>query len=77
MRCHQREASDTLDVVTVTRKRKLKLHHLGECPRLSWDLTITEFSVFRLEETLDSMVTRYLNSGTLRTGYRPIIKTRT
>ena len=51
---------ERVDAVSVTRKQKLKLYRLGVCPRLSWDLTITEFSVSWLEKTLDSMVTRYL-----------------
>ena len=49
-----------VDAAPVTRKQKLKLYRLGVCPRLSWDLTITEFTVSWLEKTLDSMATRYL-----------------
>ena len=46
-----------LDQVPVT---KLKLFHLGICPRLTWDLTISEFPVSWQEKTLDPLVTRYL-----------------
>ena len=38
--------------VPVTRKQKLKLFRLGICPRLTWDLTISEFPVSWLEKTL-------------------------
>ena len=46
----------SVDEVPVTRKQKLKLFRLGICPRLSWDLTISEFSA---KKTLDAMVNQY------------------
>ena len=46
-----------VDRVPVTRKQKLKL---GICPRLTWDLTISEFPVSWLEKTLDPLATCYL-----------------
>ena len=49
-----------MDETLVTRKQKLKLYRLGICPRISWDLTISEFPVLWIEKTLDSLATRYL-----------------
>ena len=46
-----------VDRVPVTRKQKLKLFHLGICPRLTWDLTISEFPVSWLEKNLDPLAT--------------------
>ena len=53
-----------VDNVPVTRKQKIKLYRLGICPRLSWDLTISEYPVSWLEKTLDPIVTRYLKRWT-------------
>ena len=49
-----------VDQVPVTRKQKLKLFRLGICPRLTWDLTISEYPVSWLEKNLDPLATRYL-----------------
>ena len=49
-----------VDATLVTRKQKLELFRLGVCPRLSWDLTISEFPVSWLEKTLDRITIRYL-----------------
>ena len=49
-----------VDQVPVTRKQKLKLFRLGICPRLTWDLTISEFPVSWLEKSLDPLATRFL-----------------
>lgn len=49
-----------MDRVPVTRKQKLKLFRLGICPRLTWDLTISEYPVSWLEENLDPLATHYL-----------------
>jgi hypothetical protein len=49
-----------VDATPITRKQKLKLFRLGACPRVSWDLTITDFPVSWLEKTLDPLVTRHL-----------------
>ena len=51
---------DRVDQIPITRKQKLKLYRLGICPRLSWELTISEFPISWVEKTLDSLVTRYL-----------------
>ena len=51
-----------VDETLVTRKQKLKLYRLGICPRISWDLTISEFPVSWIEKTLDPLVTRHLKS---------------
>jgi hypothetical protein len=49
-----------VEATPITRKQKLKLFRLGVCPRLSWDITITEFPISWLEKTLDPLVTCHL-----------------
>ena len=51
---------DRVDLTPVTGKQKLHLFKLGICPRLTWDLTITEFPVSWMEKSLDPLVTKYL-----------------
>ena len=50
-----------VDNTPVIRKQKMLLYKLGVCPRITWDLTINNFSLSRVE-SLDPLVTKYLKS---------------
>ena len=51
---------EKVDQIPVTRKQKLKLYKLAICPRLSWDLTISNFPITWITKALDADVTRFL-----------------
>ena len=53
----------------VSRQQKLLLFRVGLCPRLSWDLSVSDFSTNWLKSTLQPLATRYLKkwSGLART----------
>ena len=42
-----------VDQVAVTRRQKLQLYKYGVCPRLTWDLTITNFPISWISKYLD------------------------
>jgi len=49
-----------VDVCLITRQQKLKLFKACICPRLTWDLSVADFSVTWLETKLQPLATRYL-----------------
>ena len=49
-----------VDASPVTRKQKLRLYRLGVCPRVTWDLTISDFPLSWIEKHLDPLVTKHL-----------------
>ena len=53
-------ARDNISSKLEGRKQKLKLYRLGICPRLSWDLMISEFPYRGSKKNLDPFGTRYL-----------------
>lgn len=53
-----------VDASLVTCRQKLRLFRDAICPRLTWDLSITEYPVSWIEKNLDSLITRYLKQWT-------------
>ena len=49
-----------VDTTLVTRQQKLKLFKAGICPRLAWDLSISDFPLTWLQTKLQPLATRYL-----------------
>ena len=51
---------EKVDKCPLTRKQKLKLFRAGVCPRLTWLLSIEEFSASWVEKQLHSLATQYV-----------------
>ena len=51
---------EKVDATLVMRQQKLKLFKFGVCPRLSWDLSVSVFSLTWLQTKLQPLTTRYL-----------------
>ena len=49
-----------VDTALVTRQQKWKLFKAGICPRLAWDLSISDFPLTWLQTKLQPLATRYL-----------------
>ena len=49
-----------IDVVPVTAKQKLLLYRAGLCPRIMWDLTVSQLSLTWVTSTLEAEATRFL-----------------
>ena len=48
------------DNTSITRQQKIKLFKLSIYPRLTWDLSISDLPVSRLQNTLQPIATRYV-----------------
>ena len=53
-----------VDTTLVTCRQKLRLYRDAICPRLTWDLPITDYPISWIEKNLDSLITRYLKQWT-------------
>ena len=50
-------------VCVCARQQKLKIFKVSICPRLTWDLSISDLPVSWLQNNLQPIATRYLKSG--------------
>ena len=49
-----------VDKIPLTRQQKLKLYKLAICPRLTWLLTVEEYSITWIEKEIEGRATRFL-----------------
>ena len=49
-----------VDATLVTRQQKLKLYKVGICPRLAWDLSVSDFPTTWLQTKLQPLATSFL-----------------
>ena len=64
-----------VDSCPLTRKQKLLINRSGVCPRLSWHLSVEEFSISWVEKSLDSLASRFLKSwsGLARSAHNALL----
>ena len=51
---------EKIDATPITRQQKLKVFRACICPRLTWDLSITDLPISWLQNTLQPIATKYL-----------------